>query len=54
VRLIGIAAATLALHNVVHAYPLYFEPVFSQLWVSHVVTSTDAGSIVWRGVSIAI
>jgi hypothetical protein len=54
VRLIGIAAGTLALHNVVHAYPQYFEPVFSQLWVSHVVTSTDVGSIVWRGVSIAI
>lgn len=54
VRLIGIAAGTLAMHNIVHAYPQYFEPVFSQLWVSHIMTSTDAASIVWRGVSIAI
>jgi hypothetical protein len=54
VRLIGIGAGVLMLHNVVHAYPQYFTPVFSPEWVSHIVSSTEAGSIVWRGVSIVI
>ncbi len=54
VRLMGIAAGVLGLHNVVHAYPQYFEQVFSTIWVSHITTATEAGSIVWRGVSIAI
>jgi hypothetical protein len=53
-RVIGIAAGVLGLHNVVHAYPQHFEPVFSAIWVSHIVTSTEMGSIVWRGVSIGI
>lgn len=54
VRLMGIAAGVLGLHNVVHAYPHYFEKIFSTIWVSHITTATEAGSIVWRGVSIAI
>jgi hypothetical protein len=53
VRVMGIVAGVLLLHNLVHAYPDHFAPVFSELWVSHVVSSTDANSIVWRGVSIA-
>jgi hypothetical protein len=53
-RLIGIAAGVLMLHNAVHAYPQYFETVFSPVWVSHIISSTDAGSVVWRGVSIVI
>ncbi len=54
VRLMGIVAGTLGLHNLVHAYPSYFEPVFSTLWVSYITRTTEAGSIVWRGVSIAM
>jgi hypothetical protein len=51
-RLMGIGAGMLMLHNVVHTYPQHFETVFSPIWVSHVVSSTEAGSIVWCGVSI--
>jgi hypothetical protein len=54
VRVVGIAAGMLALHNLVHAYPQYFEPAFPAPWVNHILTSTEAGSIVWRGVSIVI
>jgi hypothetical protein len=54
VRVIGIVAGTLALHNLVHAYPQYFAPAFPAPWVNHILTSTEAGSIVWRGVSIVI
>jgi hypothetical protein len=54
VRVMGIAAGVLLLHNVVHVYPQYFEPVFSSGWVNQIVSSTESGSIMWRGVSIVI
>jgi hypothetical protein len=54
VRVIGIAAGMLALHNLVHFYPQYFAPAFPAPWVNHILSSTEAGTIIWRGVSIVI
>jgi hypothetical protein len=51
-RLLGIAAGILGLHNLVHAYPAPFEMAYSTEWVESVQSTTEAHSILWRGVSI--
>ena len=52
-RSLGVVGGMLGLHNAVHLWPWAFEPVFSKLWVGYIMTSTEARSLVWRGVSFA-
>jgi hypothetical protein len=52
-RSLGVVAGMLGLHNAVHVWPWLFEPVFSKLWVGYILTSTEARSLVWRGMSFA-
>ena len=50
-RSIGVVAAVLLAHNLVHAYPEAAGRVFTPLWVADVVTSTKPHSILFRGLS---
>lgn len=52
-RSLGVVAGMFGLHNAVHIWPWLFEPVFSKLWVGYILSSTEARSLVWRGVSFA-
>jgi hypothetical protein len=52
-RSLGVVAGMLGLHNAVHMWPWLFEPIFTKLWVGYIMTSTEARSLVWRGVSFA-
>ncbi len=52
-RSIGVVAAVLLFHNIVHAYPEETGRVFSPLWVADVVTSTKPHSFLFRGLSFA-
>jgi hypothetical protein len=52
-RSLGVVGGMFGLHNAVHLWPWAFEPVFSKLWVGYILTSTEARSLVWRGVSFA-
>ena len=50
-RSLGVVAAVLLAHNLVHAYPEEVGRVFSPLWVADVVTSTKPHSLLFRGLS---
>ncbi|WP_417248874.1 hypothetical protein [Celeribacter sp.] len=50
----GIALALVTMHNVVHAYPVPFERLFSPEWVAHVQDTTDPHSFYFRGESYPI
>jgi hypothetical protein len=52
-RSLGVVAGMFGLHNAVHLWPWAFEPVFSKLWVGYILSSTEARSLLWRGVSFA-
>lgn len=52
-RSLGVVAGMFGLHNVVHQWPWLFEPIFSKLWVGYILSSTEARSLLWRGVSFA-
>ena len=41
-------------HNLVHVYPAQFANMFSPIWVEQVVTTTEANSIIWRGVTYVL
>ena len=47
---IGVLMGTVGYHNLVHVYPTEFARMFSPVWVEQVVTTTEANSIIWRGV----
>lgn len=51
---VGVMAGVMAFHNLVHIYPEKFAEMFSPIWVEHVITATDANSIIWRGVSFTL
>lgn len=53
-RVFGIVVGMVGLHNLVHVYPKQFEVVFSNAWVSQIVSTTATPSVLWRGASIAI
>lgn len=50
-RSLGVVAAVLLAHNLVHAYPEEAGRVMSPLWVADVVTSTKPHSVLLRGLS---
>jgi hypothetical protein len=52
-RSLGVVAGMFGLHNAVHVWPWLFEPIFSKLWVGYILSSTEARSLLWRGVSFA-
>lgn len=51
---VGVMAGVVAFHNLVHFYPEKFAEMFSPIWVEQVITTTDANSILWRGVSFTL
>jgi hypothetical protein len=52
-RIAGILAGMVGLHNLVHLYPTAFDTIFSPAWVGALMGSTEPGSLLIRGVSIA-
>jgi hypothetical protein len=50
-RSLGVAIGSIGFHNLVHFYPQVFETLFSKMWVTRVLTTTEAHSLVWRGIS---
>ena len=48
---LGVVVGLLAFHNLVHQFPEVFTVLFSKLWVTGVLTSTEAHSLLWRGIS---
>jgi hypothetical protein len=54
VAAIGVLAALVSFHNLVHLYPAQFAEMFSPTFVEQVVTTTDANSIIWRGKSFVL
>lgn len=53
-RVLGVVAGMLCLHNLVHLYPEVFSVLFSDIWVSRVLTTTKPYSILWRGISFTL
>lgn len=51
---VGVMAGVMAFHNLVHIYPEKFAEMFSPIWVDQVIKTTDANSIIWRGVSFTL
>jgi hypothetical protein len=54
VTAIGVLAALVSFHNLVHLYPAQFAEMFSPTFVEQVITTTDANSIIWRGKSFVL
>lgn len=48
---LGVVLGMLFFHNAVHAWPQAFEQAFTKVWVNHIVTSTEAQSLLFRGIS---
>jgi hypothetical protein len=48
---LGVVLGTLFFHNAVHVWPQVFEQAFSKVWVAHIVTTTEAHSLLFRGIS---
>ncbi|PZQ99521.1 MAG: hypothetical protein DI533_02290 [Cereibacter sphaeroides] len=48
---LGVVFALLTFHNLVHMYPDEFSLLFSPLWVSKILATTEPHSILWRGIS---
>jgi hypothetical protein len=51
-RTFGILVGMIAGHNLVHMFPRFFETLYSPAWVGSVINSTEANSLLLRGVSI--
>jgi hypothetical protein len=47
----GVIFGMLTFHNFVHLYPEPFTKLFSELWVTRLISSTEAHSLLWRGIS---
>jgi hypothetical protein len=52
-RVGGILAGMVGMHNLVHMYPSLFEHLFSPAWVGTMIGNTEPASLLVRGVSIA-
>jgi hypothetical protein len=52
-RIAGILAGMVGLHNLVHLFPMAFERMFSPAWVGVMIGNTEPASLLVRGVSIA-
>ena len=48
---LGVVIGLLSFHNLVHLYPEEFKLLFSQIWVTKLVTTTEPFSLLWRGIS---
>jgi hypothetical protein len=53
-KTIGIFAMVCIMHNFVHVWPGAFEMAFSPEWVTDVIETTQANSILFRGVSFVV
>lgn len=51
---VGVVLGLAGFHNLVHVYPIQFAEMFSPVWVEQVVTTTEANSIIWRGVTYVL
>lgn len=51
---LGVMLGLVGFHNLVHVYPAQFAEMFSPIWVEQVVTTTEANSIIWRGVTYVL
>ena len=47
----GAVIGVLFLHNAVHLCPKLFAALTSPMWVNQVVSHTQVGSMLWRGIS---
>ena len=54
VAAMGVVLGLVGFHNLVHVYPAQFASMFSPIWVEKVVTTTEAHSIIWRGVTYVL
>lgn len=50
-KVLGVGGGMLFFHNLVHAYPDFFDQVFSPIWVAKITSMTEASSLYFRGVS---
>jgi hypothetical protein len=48
---LGVLLGMLFFHNAVHAWPQVFEAAFNKVWVNEIVSSTEAHSLLFRGIS---
>ncbi len=53
-QMAGVVLMLTTMHNAVHSAPSLFNVAFSPAWTKNVVASTDPGSVLLRGQSIAI
>lgn len=51
VKLAGSGMGVLFFHNAVHLYPAVFGKLTSAMWVSQVIGTTKAQSLLWMGIS---
>lgn len=51
IQSLGVFAMLLGFHNLVHWQPEIFVKLFSQLWVTDILTTTKPSSILFRGIT---
>lgn len=51
IQSLGVLAMLLGFHNLVHWQPEIFVRLFSQLWVTDILTTTKPSSILFRGIT---
>lgn len=50
-KALGVIICLLTFHNLVHEFPEFFTGLFSKLWVTTIIASTEPHSLLWRGIS---
>ena len=50
-KALGVAIGLLGFHNLVHLFPDPFAMLFSNMWVTRMISTTEAQSLLWRGIS---
>lgn len=50
-KALGVVLGMLFFHNAVHTWPQIFEQAFNKDCVTHIMTSTEAHSLLFRGIS---
>lgn len=53
-KVLGVVAGILFFHNVVHAWPMAFETLFSPGWVAQVMAETEPGSVNLAGANFTL
>jgi hypothetical protein len=48
---LGVVLGLLFFHNAVHTWPEPFALAFNEVWVNHIHTTTEAQSLLFRGIS---